>query len=133
MGCGDKSGVGLTYPVRGKVTLNGQPLSVESAIVLFKPDTSKGNTSPFEPTGVVDKDGNYAVKTQGKRGAPPGWYRVIVTATDSIAEPAKDPKKGHPHPRSLVPAKYGLAKTTDLFVEVVEDPLPGAFDLKLKK
>ena len=133
LGCLDSSGVGRTLPVEGRVTLNGEPLSAESAVVLFKPDSSKGNASPFEPVGNVDKDGSYTLLTKGKRGAPPGWYKVIVTATDSRPEAPKDPKKGHPHPRSLVPAKYGQEKTTDLSVEVVEAPARGAYDLKLKK
>jgi hypothetical protein len=133
LGCGDSSGVGKTLPVRGKVTLDDVPLSAESAVVLFKPDASKGNRSPFEPVGNVDRDGNYTLVTKGKRGAPPGWYKVIVTATEARIEAPKDPKRGHPHPRSVVPAKYGLAKTTSLMVEVVESPAPGAYDLKLTK
>jgi hypothetical protein len=32
-----------------------------------------------------------------------------------------------------VPAKYGVEKTSDLSVEVVENPAPGAYDLKLSK
>ena len=133
LGCGDSSGVGKTCPVRGKITLGDQTLAAESAVVLFKPDASKGNNSPFEPIGNVDREGNYTLVTKGKRGAPPGWYKVIVTASEARIEAPKDPKRGHPHPRSLVPAKYGQEKTTDLAVEVVADPAPGAYDLKLKK
>jgi hypothetical protein len=133
LGCGDTSGVGKTFPVRGKVTLENQPLAAETAVVLFKPDASKGNSSPWEPTANVDKDGNYSLSTNGKSGAPPGWYKVIVTATESGVASPKDPKRGHPHPRSLVPAQYGQAKTTDLVIEVVENPGLGAYDLKLKK
>jgi hypothetical protein len=133
LGCFDNSGVGKTVPVKGRVTINDEPLSAESATVLFKPDKSKGNASPFEPTGKVEKDGSYSLVTKGKRGAPPGWYRVIVTATDSRPEPAKDPKRGHPHPRSLVPAKYGQEKTSNLSIEVVESPAQGSYDLKLNK
>jgi hypothetical protein len=133
LGCSDTSGVGKTFPVRGKVTLNDQPLAAGTAVVLFKPDASKGNSSPWEPTANVDKEGNYSLTTNGKAGAPLGWYKVIVTATESGVAAPNDPKRGHPHPRSLVPAKYGQAKTTDLLIEVVENPGPGAYDLMLKK
>jgi hypothetical protein len=131
-GCGDASGVGPTFPVSGKVTLNGAPLTAASTIVLFKPDTAKGNTSPVEPTGTVDADGNYTLTTKGKKGAPPGWYKVIVTAREE-APPVhpKTPKPHRPVSKSLLPAKYGQGQTSGLSIEVVEDPAPGAYDLKL--
>jgi hypothetical protein len=130
LGCGDDSGVGKTYPVAGKVTLDDEPLTAMSGTVLFKPDASKGNTSSFEPVGNLDEQGNYTLNTKGKKGAPPGWYKVIVTATGEML-----PAKGnvHPRPKSLVPAKYGQDKTTNLFIEVVDDPAAGAYDLKLTK
>jgi hypothetical protein len=131
-GC-DDSGVGRTLPVAGKVTVQGTPLTAKSTVVLFKPDASRGNTSPHEPTGTVDADGNYTLKTKGKKGAPPGWYKVVVTAHDeSPPEHPKDPRH-RPAARSLVPAKYGTEKTSDLAVEVVEGPPPGAYDLKLTR
>jgi hypothetical protein len=131
-GCGDGSGVGTTYPVRGKVTLNNEPLKAATTIILFKPNAARGNKTPFEPAGTVDEDGNYIVLTKGRPGAPPGWYKVAVTATGAPpAAPAKGPLKHRPLPQSLVPAKYGQAQTTPLEVEVVESPAAGAYDLKL--
>jgi hypothetical protein len=131
--CGDGSGVGRTYPVSGKVMLGGAPLTAASTVLLFKPDASRGNTSPFEPSGTVDESGTYTLQTKGKKGAPPGWYKVVVTAYESRPEHVRSPGHGRPTARSLVPAKYGLEKTTDLAVEVVEKPAPGAYDLKLSK
>jgi hypothetical protein len=130
-GCGDALGVGTTFPVSGAITINGQPLIAETTMVLFKPDTARGNQSRFDPAGALDAQGHYTVTTAGKTGAPPGWYKVVVTATTS--EPGVTPGKGrgHPRPRSLISAKYGQAKTTSLTVEVVESPGPGAYDLKL--
>jgi hypothetical protein len=133
-GCGDASGVGQTFPVAGKVIINNAPLTAKSTVVLFKPDTAKGNTSPFEPVGTVDAEGNYALTTKGKNGAPPGWYKVVVTAREE--GPPAHPKSRQDHrpvAKSLVPARYGLAETSDLSVEVVEKPTPGAYDLKLRK
>ena len=130
-GCGDTSGVGKTFPVSGKLTLDDKPLTAASTIVLFKPDGAKGNTTPFEPTGTVDGEGNYRLFTKGQRGAPPGWYKVVVTATEYRPEEVKGPRRHHPTPKSLVPGKYGQAATTPVVVEVVENPGPGAYDVKL--
>ncbi len=133
-GCGGGAGVGKTYPVRGTITVNNEPLTAKTTVILFKPDAAKGNTSPFEPAGTVNKAGQYTLSTNGRKGAPPGWYKVAVTAT---APPDLDSKAGtrnhHPMPRSLVAAKYGQPKTSDLAVEVVENPAPGAYDLKLAR
>jgi len=130
-GCGD----GITrYPVSGHITLNGQPFIHETTAVLFKPDKSKGNNSALEPVGKADDDGIYSVTTNGRSGAPPGWYKVVVTAHDGKWFASTE--KGHdrrPAVGSLLPQKYGLASTTDLAVEVVADPVPGAYDLKLSK
>jgi hypothetical protein len=128
-GCG---GSATNYPVSGKITLNDEPLTAETTVVLFKPDKAKGNTSPLEPLGTVSADGSYTLLTDGKKGAPPGWYRVVVTAHDSQMDLSKARRK-RPVPHSLVPARYGSAASTDLVIEVVESPGPGAYDLKLKK
>ena len=133
-GCGDDSGVGWTVPVAGKVTIDNVPLTAKSTVVLFKPDASKGNSSPFQPTGTVDADGTYTLKTKSKKGAPPGWYKVVVTAReDAPPLPPKTPQHRRPAAMSLVPAKYGQEKTSGLSIEVVENPAPGAYDLKLTK
>ncbi len=133
LGCGDDSGVGGLLDIRGSLTLDDEPLTAKSTVVLFKPDASKGNASRFEPVGTVDEQGNYTLLTEGKPGAPPGWYRVIVTATESQPDSAQRPPNRRPVPRSLVPAKYGQAATTELMIEVVEDPAPGTYDLRLAK
>jgi hypothetical protein len=120
------------YPVTGKITHNGEPLTVRTTMVLFKPDASRGNASRFEPAGTVDDEGNYTVFTEAREGAPLGWYKVIVTATSTEVEMPPG-KRHHPRPRSLLPAKYGQAKTTTLAVEVVANPPLGTYDLKLTR
>ncbi len=133
-GCGDASGVGRTVPVAGKVTLNDAPFAAKTTILIFKPDSAKGNASPFEPTGTVDADGKYKLTTKGKDGAPPGWYKVAVTAREETApEHPKGPKQHRPVSKSLLPAKYGRPETSGLSIEDVEDPSPGAYDLKLSQ
>jgi hypothetical protein len=115
------------------VTLDGAPVVAKTATVLFKPDKANGNTSPFEPVGSVDSDGNYILYTTSQRGAPPGRYKVIVTATETESPPPASGKQLHqrPLPKSLVPGRYGRAESTTLQVEVVENPAEGAYDLKL--
>jgi hypothetical protein len=132
-GCGDDSGVGKLYPVNGKISIDGEALVAKTTVVLFKPDTARGNASPFDPSGTVDEIGSYTLSTKGKKGAPPGWYKVIVTATAPETAISTGKRLHHPHPKSLLPAKYGLAKSTDLAVEVVQNPAPSAYDLKFTK
>jgi hypothetical protein len=130
-GCGDSSGVGKTLPVTGKITLDDGPLTATNTMVLFKPDSRRGNNSPFEPAGAVDSQGNYTLVTKGKNGAPPGWYKVTVTATEPRGAEEKGPRNHRPGPKSLLPAKYGQAATTTVAIEVVENPASGAYDVKL--
>lgn len=133
IGC-DNSGVGKTVPVVGKVTLNGEPLTIETAFVLFRPDKAKGNTSAFEPGGSVDEEGNYTLYTNGKEGAPPGWYLVEVFASlpATGVSPGKRTAAGAT-PTSLIDSKYNSVKTSGLAKEVVEHPSPGAYDLQLTR
>jgi hypothetical protein len=134
IGCADKSGVGKTYRVVGKVTVNGEPLTIETASVLFRPDKARGNTSSFEPAGIVDEDGSYNLYTNGKEGAPPGPYLVEVFA---VVPKAGGYRKQRPAaseaPISLIDAKYNSVKTSGLAMEVVENPSQGAYDLQLTK
>lgn len=123
VGCGSASS-GFC-PVTGKVSVEGQPLRIGS--VSFRPDTTKGNKTLHHPTGDIDAEGTYVLYTIGKKGAPPGWYRVIVFADGNPA-----PAPGIP-PRWLHDVKYTNAGTTDLLIEVVETPPAGGYDLKLSR
>jgi hypothetical protein len=111
-------------PVAGVVTVNSQP--VPNGNLTFYPDASKGNASQHQPTGVIGEDGHYEVFVPGgKKGAPPGWYKVTVYAVD-------DPQPGKPN-KYFVHKKYTDIATTPLLIEVVENPAPGRYDLKLDK
>jgi len=112
-------------PVEGSVTVEGSP--AEKGGVTYHPDSSRGNTLGTEPAGVIH-NGKYALETQGKAGAPPGWYKVTV----SIQVPSK-PKDPYSLPRSLVNEKYTRPDRTDLSVEVKPGASAGAYDLKLTR
>ena len=125
-GCGDPYGVGRTVPVVGKVTADGEP--VKAGTVSFRPDKSKGNTTVHEPYGEIDSQGNFKLFTGKKEGAPVGWYRVAVFAGEPVeVGNLSGQAKWYANP------KYASADTSELAVEVVEGPAPGAYDLKLTK
>lgn len=128
LGCGDPGPT--LVPVSGSVSVGGKPLATGS--VSFRPDASKGNTSPHHPTGTIGPDGKFELVTVGKPGAPPGHYKVLV-----FADANTDPKTGgaaHPKPPAwLTDPKYTTERTTDLRVEVVASPESGRYDLKLTR
>jgi hypothetical protein len=129
LGCGDPSVLNL--PVAGRITVGGEPLTGGTATVEFRADKSRGNQTPHAPVGHVNADGTYTLMTSGKEGAPPGWYVVIVAAY----ERPKDDRRHNFTParnyRLLVNRKYGDPKTSGLKIEVVRNPAPGHYDLKL--
>jgi hypothetical protein len=127
-GCGGDSADKFVY-VAGKVRLNGKALTV--GVVSFRPDPSRGNMSRHVPTGTIDAEGNYELITVRKKGAPPGWYKVLVFA-DANTPPPGVPAHPQP-PRWLTNGKYTDEQTTDLYLEVVENAAPGAYDLNVSK
>jgi hypothetical protein len=105
--------------------VDGKPLTTGS--ISFRPDKAKGNTTPYEPAGDIDAQGNYklytAITTDAPReGAPPGWYKVAVIS----AEPGVYPPR-----KFFLPPKYGDIETSSLTREVVEGAAPGAYDFDL--
>src|SRR5437879_6512281 len=95
IGCG--KGDPKLIPVDGKVTFGGKPLT--TGTVIFVPDTSKGNESKEEPRGIIDSEGRYRLTTHIIDGAPPGWYKVTVSAAEQL-----DPKNQY-FTKWLIPEK----------------------------
>jgi hypothetical protein len=121
-GCGNKSE--NLVPVAGKVTVAGKVLA--TGTVSFRPDAAKGNASMHQPTGTIESDGSYQLYvTGGRAGAPPGWYKVVVTAYD-------DPAPGKPL-KSFASMDYADEKKTPLRVEVSASAEAGRYDLKLAR
>lgn len=121
-GCGDS--VGPCHAVEGGVRVDGKPLRGMTGFVTFLPDKARGNNTPFSPRGELDREGRYTLSTKGKPGAPPGWYKVVLTAMPPGAE--------RDNARLAINLRYTVEKTTPLTREVVADPAPGAYDLDLK-
>jgi hypothetical protein len=119
------AGCGPRYvPVSGTVTLDGKPL--QGGVIRFTPDTSKGNTAHVSCTGPV-QDGHYTLRTIGVTkadtgsGAALGWYKVSLF-TNLPGQP-----------RIEVNSKYTSVEKTPLSIEVVDNPEPGHYDIKLDK
>jgi hypothetical protein len=101
--------------VKGKVTLNGAPLS--GVVVTFYPD-SEGKDSPPHARGTTDASGHYQLTTQDSRpGAVIGKHRVVVNwpPRERTDDPAKAPPKP---PGPPIPLKYTVASDTPLLFEV---------------
>jgi hypothetical protein len=125
-GCGGEK----LYSVSGKVTVGDQPLT--AGMVSLTPDTSKGNKGSAGPIGPIKSDGTYSLTTEGKTGAPAGWYKVcILPGMPSMGTDLKPDGKAPPMPKLGINPKYGNPSTTDLVVEVKASG--GPYDLKPNK
>ncbi len=119
-GCGPRFKL---YPVAGAVTVGGEPLT--HFRLSFVPDVAKGNTTPVSCGGRIVQ-GHYeaqtlaATKSDGGSGVPLGWYKVIVVLLPGDPPPNFDPTCTD-------------VNKTPLAVEVVENPEPGHYDLKLAR
>lgn len=121
-GCGPSGPV--LYEVRGAVTFAGKPLT--TGTVSLRAD--RDNDTRHQPTGLIDSRGQYRIYTTEKPGAPPGWYRVVVFAT----EPLVDSGKVSPGmPKSIIPIRYNNASNSPLSFEVKAKPSAGEYDLQL--
>ncbi|MBA4067823.1 MAG: hypothetical protein C0501_29815 [Isosphaera sp.] len=96
-GCGGPD----LYDVRGRVTLNGEP--VEKGVVRFVP----ADPNRSAEAGTI-RDGAYTARV------PPGTLRVEITA--SRVEPDAPVVEGTPAARALMPPRYNTASA--LTVEV---------------
>jgi len=125
------------FPVSGKATLKNAPLT--AGMVTFVPDDAKGNKTKSNPSGKIGSDGTYTLTTEGKSGAPLGWYKVtVITDTPGMGGPMTvDPTPGKPAPLGGTSAgppidpKYKDSAKTPLTIEVVAAPAAGAYDVKI--
>jgi hypothetical protein len=117
-GCG--GGSGSLLPVEGKITSDNNPLTRGS--LAFHPDAAKSNASKKTAAADIAENGSYKLFTDGKPGAPAGWYKVTVVSTS-------EPDNTKPEAvKSFVAPRFADPKLTDLFVEVKPG---GSYDLKV--
>ncbi|MDZ7618744.1 MAG: hypothetical protein U1E05_17200, partial [Patescibacteria group bacterium] len=111
-------------PVRGVVTLDGQP--VAGAAVMFMP-----NSGGRPAIGVTDKDGGFSLQTETPGdGALLGEHAVTVTLQETSGI-ATDPDglSGEIAPggiriKWIVPQRYSDPKTSNLTATVARDMEP---------
>jgi hypothetical protein len=96
--------------------MGGKPLV--GGMVTFIPQGGPGDQA--RPEGTIDAQGNYSVQTAGADGAPVGKYRAAIT-------PSGEDKKQS----AQFDPRYSHWEKSPLLVEVKENPLAGAYDLKL--
>lgn len=108
-GCGSNAQTAYTtstVPVKGKVTLNGKPLT--KGMVTFEPDSGR------EAHGDIKSDGTYVLTTfKEGDGAVPGTHRVAVSNAG----------------RS-VPNKYTHVSSSKIELEVSDGKTEYPIDLK---
>ena len=110
-------------PVKGKVTVDGQP--VTSGQVSYLPADNK--TGAGLSAGTINASGEYEIHTAGQSGAPLGKYKVTVT-------PSMVPTQGATGmPTAAFNTKYQNVDLTPLSIEVVNNAEAGHYDLKLTK
>jgi len=122
LGCGGTNDA--LSPVRGRITLDGQPLPRGS--VSLRP-VSAGST--HQPTGMIEPAGEFVIYTNGRAGALPGQYHVVVFATEGTT--AADGAARPGLPKSLIPTRYNQPDQTPLLLEVVTPGVAKSYDLEL--
>lgn len=119
VGCGQKGP--KTAQATGVVTYKGQP--VEGANVMFSPLTQGQGVAAM---GLTDASGKFTLQTaQGKPGAVPGEYAVMITKTEMVSTGEKMPKpEGGTEDvmtnKDLLPQKYKFPSSTPLKVRIEE-------------
>jgi hypothetical protein len=112
------------HPVKGKVTLNGQP--VRLAVIYLQPkDPAIGN----EAKGYIREDGRFAIRTYSNKdddGAVAGEYKVTI---QPYSKTLYGPKPESVEP-STIPDKYTSSKTSNLVVQI--KPGENQLDLHLE-
>ncbi len=109
--------------ITGHVTHKGKPLP--HGTVSLRPVTA-GLWD--QPTGSIEQDGKYIIYTNGRAGAPPGDYVVLVMANEATST---EKTAAHPTlPRSILPARYGDPQRSPLRIQAQLGSAT-SFDLEL--
>ena len=111
---------GELAPVQGQVFYRGRPLP--GGTIVFTPDPERGGSGPLA-VAAIQPDGRYALTTEGRAGAVPGWHRVTVVAVEDGSFTSG--------PRPLLPSKYSDPGLSELSCQV-ESGKENGIDLRLQ-
>jgi hypothetical protein len=120
-GCGGGKSSATLATVRGKVTVDGQPLT--SGHVTLHPSVGEP-AGGGSMSGQISSSGEYTIHTDGREGAPPGNYKITV-------HPSMVPTGGKEMPKTPFDPKYSDPNTTTLRYQVVTTAAPGTYDLTM--
>lgn len=133
LGCGPGGNVKV-YPVKGKVSFEGQPMKGGGSIA-FVPS---GGQSGAGAGGTIAEDGTYELMTyKTGDGSMAGDFKVVITQV-TVKEPEPSPDGSAPKPvdgpnvapEFQIPFTYSDYANTPLTAKVEEKPNEINFDLK---
>lgn len=120
-GCG-KRDLGPRAPVKGKITVAGEPLTTGQVVfILMPPDPQNEKFERVQSLADIQEDGSYEMRPED--GVVLGRHKVTVFINKKLVPSNKAP----------FASKYSKRKESDLIVEVTRNPQPGAYDLNLEK
>ena len=129
VGCGGGKPAVKLYPVKGRVTVNGKPLT-KCTISLSTQNPEKsaegGYSSPLDVEGKFN-----IISTNGGAGAPIGKYKVTLLLPPEEAKKAMmggGGKEGY-EAAAPFPPEYGSPQTSKKEIEV--KPQPNELNLEL--
>src|SRR5262245_17123574 len=100
-GCGSESPI---VPVSGIVKLDGEPMP--DAVVEFIPDPDRGTQGPRSSATTDEKGRFILVCDDRRRGAVPGFHRVLIQDARTFAAPRVREGTVKVLPPSRVPERY---------------------------
>jgi hypothetical protein len=107
------------FPVHGKATLNGEPLS-GAFLTFFPVDGFPEGTPNIPPRARTGADGAFSLSTYGLvDGAPTGRYRVTASWKGNDSEETVTQEQRDELPEKL-PSRYQNMRATPLRAEVQE-------------
>lgn len=127
VGCGESGPAGQpVYPVTGKITMNGAPLT--DAAVSFAPKSG-------QPTavGMTDQNGEFTLTTyQANDGAAAGDYAVVVTKVISASTPEVQQEEHSMEPNAPSGGEHSLTESGTKTVLMVPPKYSNANETPLK-
>jgi hypothetical protein len=131
VGCGSGGSSGDAVPIIGNIKVNGE--IAPNAIVKLIP---QGNTPGQGGGGATDSTGRYEVTTpQGKKGLPPGQYKVTVSRRLNPDGSPPDPNVPPIESQAVetLPPEYSDLARTKLSLNIsADDKRSFDFDLIVK-